>query len=61
MRSDRLLAAWDCTRLGWPHTWEDAGGGLQICAECLAERWDPVLEQLVRGMPTPTPNTMEDE
>lgn len=22
------------------HEWEDAGGGLLICAECLAEKWE---------------------
>jgi hypothetical protein len=21
------------------HCWEDAGGGMEICAECQAERW----------------------
>lgn len=23
------------------HDWSDAGGGLEICTECQAERWAP--------------------
>lgn len=23
------------------HDWQDAGDGMQICAECLSERWTP--------------------
>jgi hypothetical protein len=38
---DHLLAAWDCERIGMAHQWQDAGGGMQVCELCLAERWDP--------------------